>query len=146
MAVELNNCIKIYSIKTFKLITEINNERIMTSIELKNKDIALADYSTVKFYKLTGNNYTYYQEISEEKKVFEIYELKNENLILCIRRKLNIYSKDTDKGEYKSILKIELEETVGSILEIKNNILSLFYFLDVILSVLLIILHIVWKL
>ena len=126
MAVELNNCIKIYSIKTFKLITEINNDRIMTSIELKNKDIALADYSTVKFYKLTGNNYTYYQEISEEKKVFEIYELKNENLILCIRRKLNIYSKDKDKGEYKSILKIELEETVGSILEIKNNILSLF--------------------
>ena len=126
MAVELNNCIKIYSVKTFKLITEINNERVGTSIELKNKDIALADYSTVKFYKLTGNNYNYYQEISEEHEVFEIYELKNENLILCIRRKLNIYSKDKDKGEYKSILKIGLEETVGSILEIKNNILSLF--------------------
>ena len=121
LAVELDKCIKIFSLKNFKLITEINNERIGSSIELKNKDIALINYSDVNFYKLSGNNYKFYQKISEEKKIFEIYELKNENLIICIRRQMNIYSKD--KGEYKILLKMKLSETVGSILEIKNNIL-----------------------
>ena len=86
LAVELDKSIKIYSLQTFKLLTEINNERINTSIELKNKDIALTNYYVVNFYKLSDNNYTYYQNIKEEEEIFEIYELKNENLIVCIRR------------------------------------------------------------
>ena len=124
MAIELENCIKIYSLKNFKLITEINDDNIGTSIELKNKDIALTRYCSIKFYKLSGNNYIFSQKISEEGELFEIYELKNENLITCSRRQISIYSKD--KGDYKILSKIELEESVGSLLEIKNNILSLF--------------------
>ena len=126
MAIELENCIKIYSLKNFKLITEINddNDNIGTSIELKNKDIALTSYCSIKFYKLSGSNYVFSQKISEEGDLFEIYELKNENLITCNRRQISIYSKD--KGDYKILSKIELEESVGSLLEIKNNILSLF--------------------
>ena len=124
LAVELDKSIKIYSLQTFKLLTEINNERINTSIELKNKDIALTNYYVVNFYKLSDNNYTYYQNIKEEEEIFEIYELKNENLIVCIRRQLNIYSKD--KGEYKFSLKLDLPETVGNFIEVKNNILFLF--------------------
>ena len=125
MAIELEKSIKIYSLKNFKLITEINDDNnIGTSIELKNKDIALTRYCSVKFYKLSGNNYIFSQKISEEGELFEIYELKNENLITCSRRQISIYSKD--KGDYKILSKIELEESVGSLLEIKNNILSLF--------------------
>ena len=125
MAIELENNIKIYSLKNFKLITEINEDNIIgTSIELKNKDIALTRYCSIKFYKLSGNNYIFSQKISEEGELFEIYELKNENLITCTRRQISIYSKD--KGDYKILSKIELEESVGSLLEIKNNILSLF--------------------
>ena len=126
MAVELENSLKIYSLKTFQLITEINHERIHNSIELKNKDIAITGYSTVYFYKLSGNNYINYLKLEEEeeKKIFEIYELKNENLILCIRRCLIIYARG--KEEYKFLSKIELRETVGKILEIKNNIIFLF--------------------
>ena len=125
MAIELEKSIKIYSLKNFKLITEINDDNnIGTSIELKNKDIALTRYCSVKFYKLSGNNYIFSQEISEEGELFEIYELKNENLITCSRRQISIYSKD--KGDYKILSKIELEESVGGLFEIKNNILSLF--------------------
>ena len=125
MAIELENSIKIYSLKNFKLITEINDDNnIGTSIELKNKDIALTRYCSVNFYKLSGSNYIFSQEISEEGELFEIYELKNENLITCSRRQISIYSKD--KGDYKILSKIELEESVGGLFEIKNNILSLF--------------------
>jgi hypothetical protein len=125
MAIELEKSIKIYSLKNFKLITEINDDNnIGTSIELKNKDIALTRYCSVNFYKLSGSNYIFSQEISEEGELFEIYELKNENLITCSRRQISIYSKD--KGDYKILSKIELEESVGGLFEIKNNILSLF--------------------
>ena len=124
MAVELENTLKIYSLKTFQLITEINHERINNSIELKNKDLAITDYSTVYFYKLSGNNYINYLELKGEGEIFEIYELKNENLILCFRRCLIIYARG--KEEYKFLSKIELNETVGKILEIKNNIIFLF--------------------
>ena len=125
IAVELEKCLKIYSLKTFILLTEINHDNIDNSIELKNKDIAICDYSVVSFYKFTENIYIYYQKIKDEK-IFEIYELKNENLILCISHGLNIYSKD--KGEYKFLIKMELNETVGNILEIKNNIIIVFLF------------------
>ena len=124
LAVELEKSLKIFSLKNFKLITEINNERIGNSLELKNKDIVITNYNVINFYKLSGNNYISYQQIKEEEEIFEIYELKNENLIVCIRYQLNIYSKD--KGEYKLLSKIKLEETVGNIFEIKNNILFLF--------------------
>ena len=71
MAIELENCIKIYSLKNFKLITEINDDNnIGTSIELKNKDIALTRYCSVKFYKLSGNNYINYLKLEEKKRNF----------------------------------------------------------------------------
>ena len=125
IAVELIYSIKIYSLKTFQLITEINHGKIHNSIELKNKDIAITDYSTVYFYKFSNNNYTNYLKLKEnEEKIFEIYELKNENLILCIHRCLMIYAKGKD--DYTFLSKFELFETVGKILEIKSNILFLF--------------------
>ena len=125
IAVELNKCIKIYSLKTCQLITEIkNNDYINSSIELKNKDIAITNYSTVYFYKLSDNNYINYLKLEEKEEIYEIYELKNENLILCPRRCLKIYKKEN--GEYKFLSKFKLNETVGKILEIKNNIVFLF--------------------
>ena len=121
---ELNNSIKIYSLKTFQLITEINHDSITNSIELKNKDIAITDYEKVYFYKLSGNNYINYQKFEEEKEIFEIYELKNENLILCPNRCLKIYKRV--KGKYTILSYFGLSETVGKILEIKTNTLFLF--------------------
>ena len=125
IAVELIYSIKIYSLKTFQLITEINHDKIDNSIELKNKDIAITDYNTFYFYNLSNNNYNNYLKIKEnEKKIFEIYELKNENLILCIRHCLIIYAKGKD--DYTYLSEFKLNETVGKIIEIKNNILFLF--------------------
>ena len=124
LAVEFDKCIKIYSLKNFKLITNIEHERIDNSIELKNKDIAIHDYSTVNFYKLSENDYVFYQKLSEEGKIYEIYELKNETLALCIRRQINLYSKSNEG--YQNISKIKLGETVANILEIKDNILFIF--------------------
>ena len=124
LAIELDKCVKIYSLKNFKLLTEINHERVDNSMELKNKDMVILKYNILNFYKLSENNYVFYQKISEEKKIFEIYELKNENLLLCIRRQINLYFKS--KGEYQNISKIKLPETVGNILEIKDNIIFIF--------------------
>ena len=124
LAVELDNSIKIYSLKNFKLITEIKHNRIDNSIELRNKDIAITQYSSVYIYKLSGNNYFNYLKLDGKEKIFEIYELKNENLVLCIRRCLMIYAKGKD--EYKFLSKFKLIETVGKIIEIKNNVLFLF--------------------
>ena len=124
IAVELDKKIKIYSLKTYQLITEINHDKINNSIELKNNDITITDYNKVYFYKLSGNNYINYLKFDEKDEIYEIYELKNENLVLCLYRSLSVYTKE--QGEYKFLSKFELEETVGKILEIKNNTLFLF--------------------
>ena len=126
IAVELEKSIKIYSLKTYQLITEIkiNHDEINNSIELKNKDIAIIDYDKVFFYKLSGNNYINYKKLEGKEEIFEIYELKNENLILCPHRCLKIYKKE--RGEYTLLSSFVLGETVGKILEIKTNILFLF--------------------
>jgi hypothetical protein len=125
IAVELDKSIKIYSLKTYQLITELNHDKIDNSIELKNKDIAITDYNIVYFYKLSGDNYINYQKFElEDEEIFEIYELKNENLILCPRRCLKIYKRV--RGQYTILSYFKLSETVGKILEIKTNTLFLF--------------------
>ena len=124
IAVELDKSIKIYSLKTYQLITELNHDKIDNSIELKNKDIAITDWNEVYFYKLSGDNYINYQKFKEDERIFEIYELKNENLILCPRRCLKIYKRV--RGQYTILSYFKLSETVGKILEIKTNTLFLF--------------------
>ena len=125
IAVELDKSIKIYSLKTYQLITELNHDKIDNSIELKNKDIAITDWKEVYFYKLSGDNYINYQKFElEDEEIFEIYELKNENLILCPRRCLKIYKRV--RGQYTILSYFKLSETVGKILEIKTNTLFLF--------------------
>ena len=124
IAVELDKSIKIYSLKTYQLITELNHDKIDNSIELKNKDIAITDWKEVYFYKLSGDNYINYQKFKEDERIFEIYELKNENLILCPRRCLKIYKRV--RGQYTILSYFRLSETVGKILEIKTNTLFLF--------------------
>ena len=124
IAVELDKSIKIYSLKTYQLITELNHDKIDNSIELKNKDIAITDWKEVYFYKLSGDNYINYQKFKEDERIFEIYELKNENLILCPRRCLKIYKRV--RGQYTILSYFKLSETVGKILEIKTNTLFLF--------------------
>ena len=105
IAVELDKSIKIYSLKTYQLITELNHDKIDNSIELKNKDIAITDYNIVYFYKLSGDNYINYQKFKEDERIFEIYELKNENLILCPRRCLKIYKRV--RGQYTILSNFE---------------------------------------
>ena len=125
IAVELDKSIKIYSLKTYQLITELNHDKIDNSIELKNKDIAITDYNIVYFYKLSGDNYINYQKFElEDEEIFEIYELKNENLILCPSHCLKIYKRV--RGQYTILSYFRLSETVGKILEIKTNTLFLF--------------------
>ena len=125
IAVELDKSIKIYSLKTYQLITELNHDKIDNSIELKNKDIAITDYNIVYFYKLSGDNYINYQKFElEDEEIFEIYELKNENLILCPSHCLKIYKRV--RGQYTILSYFKLSETVGKILEIKTNTLFLF--------------------
>ena len=81
IAIETDDYLKIYSIKNFQLITEIKTEYDYESIELKNKDIIIAYYD-IKFYKLTGNNYEFYNTIKQDNgKIFCIYELKSENFV-----------------------------------------------------------------
>ena len=100
--------LKIYSIKTFKLITKINQDYVKNFIELKNKDIVTCSSSKIYFYKLINNiNYELYQTIDEAQQgtnitkfienPFEnqgywdenyyclnsIYELINNNLVSC---------------------------------------------------------------
>ena len=65
-----------------------------------------------------------YLKLDGKEEIFEIYELKNENLVLCIHRCLMIYAKGKD--EYKFLSKFKLSKTVGKIIEIKNNVLFLF--------------------
>ena len=125
IAVELDKSIKIYSLKTYQLITELNHDKIDNSIELKNKDIAITDWNEVYFYKLSGDNYINYQKFElEDEEIFEIYELKNENLILCPSHCLKIYKRV--RGQYTILSYFRLSETVGKILEIKTNTLFLF--------------------
>ena len=81
LAVELENSIKIFSLKTLQLLAEINHDNVNNPLELKNKDIAIASYRIVYFYQLSGNNYINYLKPEEKnkKRIYEIYELKNEN-------------------------------------------------------------------
>ena len=125
LAVELEKCLKIYSLSNFDLIIEINQEKINKSIELKNKDIAMTNYDTVNIYKLSENNYICYQKILPDLgEIFEIYELKNENLILSVVHHIDIYSKSNE--EYQKISEIELKDSGTNIVEIKDNIVFIF--------------------
>ena len=124
IAIETDDYLKIYSIKNFQLITEIKTEYDYESVELKNKDIIIAYYD-IKFYKLTGNNYEFYNTIKQDNgKIFCIYELKSENLVFGLSHCLLIYRKK--EGEYKLISKIKMAHNVKKIIETKNDILSVF--------------------
>ena len=124
ISIETEHKIKIYSLKTFQLITEIKIESKYNSIELKNKDIAVAHYVNIDFYKLSGKKYILYQKIKDEEEIISIYELKNGNLIAGIHRGLIIYQKE--KGQYKLLSKYDMPDHVQKIIEIKDDILFIF--------------------
>ena len=59
---------RLASLKTLQLLTKIKHDNVNNSIELKNKDIAIAGYRIVYFYKLSRNNYINYLKLEEKTK------------------------------------------------------------------------------
>ena len=160
------NLLSIYSSKTLKKINEINLESslfqnsekdeiesenkkdiVIDFIELKNFDLVLwTTKATILFYKLTDNNYTLSQTISEkiqeEKKeeyffrerfysnnkdvynINSIYQLTNGNLLSCNTNGIKIYSKKNDKYELELNYPMDIEVMLA--IEIKLNQLILF--------------------
>ena len=141
--------VKIYSLKTGKIITKMNKEKIKKIIELKNKDIVLNSSHEIYIYKLLPNkNYELYQTINEfnqgtnimkdfdlfeEKKgkkeyynLNSVYEMMNGDLVSCNSYGLKIYKKENN-GLYKLSFMKELGEAAVNVLEIKKNILIIFH-------------------
>jgi hypothetical protein len=160
------NLLSIYSSKTLKKINEINLESslfqnsekdeiesenkkdiVIDFIELKNFDLVLwTTKATILFYKLTDNNYTLSQTISEkiqeEKKeeyffrerfysnnkdvynINSIYQLTNGNLLSCNTNGIKIYTKKNDKYELELNYPMDIEVMLA--IEIKLNQLILF--------------------
>ena len=148
------NDLKIYSLKTCKLITKIVQDYVKNFIELKNKDIAACSSSKIYFYKLIKNkNYELYQQIDETQQgtnitkfiesfsPFEgegghwdenyyclnsVYELLNGNLISCNSYGIKIYKRNIN-NEYELIHKERIETNeVKNVIEIKKNLLFIF--------------------
>ena len=148
------NDLKIYSLKTCKLITKIVQDYVKNFIELKNKDIAACSSSKIYFYKLIKNkNYELYQQIDETQQgtnitkfiesfsPFEeegghwdenyyclnsVYELLNGNLISCNSYGIKIYKRNIN-NEYELIHKERIETNeVNNVIEIKKNLLFVF--------------------
>ena len=137
---------KIYSLKTGNIINKINKENIKKIIELKNKDIVLNSSHEIYIYKLLPNkNYELYQTINEfnqgtnimKKLVFRrekfeyyninsVYEMMNGDLVSCNSYGLKIYKKE-ENGLYKISIMKELGEEAKNVIEIKNNILIIFF-------------------
>ena len=160
------NLLSIYSSKTLKKINEINldsslfqnsekdeiesenkKDIVIDFIELKNFDLVLwTTKATILFYKLTDNNYTLSQTISEkiqeEKKeeyffrerfysnnkdvynINSIYQLTNGNLLSCNTNGIKIYTKKNDKYELELNYPMDIEVMLA--IEIKLNQLILF--------------------
>ena len=143
------NKVKIYSLKNWKLITEINQEFIKNIIEINNNDLVINSNSKIYFYKLLPNqSYELYQTIDEyaqgtftvrkyntflDKKgdkyynLNSVYQLINGDLVSCNSYGIKIYKRDIDH-KYKLSFKNKIEEEIVKAIEIKKNLLLLFRF------------------
>ena len=121
-----NEELKIYSLDTFKLLSGIKfKEKSRNIIELENQDLVRSIYSSLEFYKLSGEKYELFQKIEEEKiNIYFILGLMDGNLISFNTNGIEIYSKEKDN--YKSISKFKMEDVITNSIEIERNKLVIY--------------------
>ena len=121
-----NEELKIYSLDTFKLLSGIKfKEKSRNIIELENQDLVRSIYSSLEFYKLSGEKYELFQKIEEEKiNIYFILGLMDGNLVSFNTNGIEIYSKEKDN--YKSISKFKMEDVITNSIEIERNKLVIY--------------------
>ena len=126
IAIKIGNKLKIYSLKTFKLLTKIDEHPIDKYIELVNKDLVVKNYSFIYFYKLLDTEqYQLFQTIEEKSTVNCIVKLMNGNLLLtCNDMSINIYGKEGNT--YKLLSQNNNEKDCGDAIEIEDNKVVIF--------------------
>ena len=126
IAIKFSHELKIYSLKTFKLLTKMNDDLNYKYIELKNKDLVAKNVSFIYFYKLlyTGN-YQLFQTIDEKSFINNIIKIMQGNLLLsCNKDSINIYGKEGK--EYKLLSQNNNEEYCLDAIEIEENNVVIF--------------------
>ena len=118
--------LKIYSLDTFKLLSEIKFKgKSRNIIELKNEDLVRSIYSSLEFYKLNDQNYELFQRIEVDKINTNFFlELMDGNLVTFNTYGIEVYSKEKD--EYKSISKFKMEDVITNSIEIERNKLVIY--------------------
>jgi len=126
IGIKMKNKFQIYSLKTLKLITKIDDNDVHDKyIELKNKDLVRKSFSYIQFFKLSGNEYHLFQTIDENNKINSIIKLMNGNLLLsCNDKSINIYGKEDN--EYKLLSQKCNEKDCKDAIEIEDNKIVIF--------------------
>ena len=126
IAINIGIELKIYSLKTFKLLTKIDEYPIDKYIELENKDLVGKTFSFIYFYKLLDTEqYHLFQTIEEKSTVNCIVKLMNGNLLLsCNDKSINIYGKEGNS--YKLLSQNNNEKDCGDAIEIEDNKVVIF--------------------
>jgi hypothetical protein len=115
--------LKIYSLNTFKLLSIIKfKDYTYKIIELKNNDLVRKTSSYFELYKLSAQNYEFFQKIEDKSNL--IIGLMNGNLASFDTDGIKIYSKEKDK--YKLISNINTEGDIIDAIEIEINKLVIF--------------------
>ena len=126
IGIKIRDEFKIYSLKTMKLLTKINDAGFNDKyIELANKDLARKSFSHIQFFKLSGNEYHLFQTIDENDNINAIIKLMNGNLVLtCNDKSINIYGKE--ENEYNLLSQNDNEKDCEDVIEIKDNKVVIF--------------------
>lgn len=126
IGIKISNQLKIYSLKTFQLITTIDDDGLNNKyLELENRDLARKCFKSIQFFKLTGNKYHLFQTIEENDIINSITKLMNGNLLLtCNDKNINIYGKEGN--EYKLLTQNFDEKDCKDAIEIEENKVIIF--------------------
>ena len=126
LGIKIRNKFKIYSLKTFKLITIIEDNDVNNKyLELENKDLVRKSFSFIQFFKLSGNEYYLFQTIDENNKINALIKLMKGNLLLsCNDKSINIYGKE--ENEYKLLSQNCDEKDCKDAIEIEDNKVVIF--------------------
>jgi len=110
-------------LNAFKLLSIIKfKDYTFNIIELKNKDLVSKTNTSLEFYKLSAQNYEFFQKIEDKSKI--IIGLISGNLASFNAEGIKIYYKEKDK--YKLISNINTGWDIVDAIEIEINKLVIF--------------------